>query len=83
MRKVVSLLAGVFAGAVVGAVAAVLLAPSSGHELQDRVRTRVQELVEDGKRSATARRRELEAQLEAFKRGSSVTIDVTAERPEV
>lgn len=82
MRKVASFLTGVFAGAVVGAVTAVLLAPSSGQELQDRVRTRVQELVEDGKRSAAIRRSELEAQLEAFKRGGSVTIDVTAGRPE-
>ena len=83
MRKVASLLAGFFAGAVVGAVAAVLLAPSSGQELQARVRTRVQGLVEDGKRSAAARRKELEAQLEAFKRGSSVTIDVSAEQSEM
>lgn len=82
MRKVASFLAGVFAGALVGAVTAVLLAPYSGQELQDRARTRVQRLVEEGRRSAAIRRKELEAQLEAFKRGSSVTIEVTAERPD-
>ena len=79
MRKIVSFLAGLLAGAVVGAAAAILLAPYSGPELQGQVRTRVQALMEEGKRAAAARRAELEAQLEAFKRGTPVTIETTPE----
>ena len=79
MRKLVSFLAGLLAGAVVGAAAAILLAPSSGTELQERARTRVQVLIEEGKRAAAARRAELEAQLDAFKRGTPVTIETTPE----
>jgi gas vesicle protein len=82
MRKAISFLAGLWAGAVVGAVAALLLAPYSGSELQEQVRARVQELAEEGKRAAAARRAELEAQLEAFKRGTSVTIETTPEQPQ-
>ena len=79
MRKLVSFLAGLLAGAVVGAAAAILLAPYSGTELQDRARSRVQALIEEGKRAAAARRAELEAQLDAFKRGTPVTIETTPE----
>ena len=82
MKKTVSLLIGLLAGAVVGAAAATLLAPYSGTELQQRMRARVQELIEEGRRAASARRAELEAQLEAFKRGTSVTIETTPEQPQ-
>ena len=79
MRKMVSFLGGLFAGAMVGAAAAILLAPYSGPELQDRVRTRVQGLIDEGRRAASARQAELQAQLEAFKRGTPVTIQTTSE----
>lgn len=79
MRKVISFLAGLLAGAMVGAAAAILLAPYSGSELQGQVRARVQALIEEGRRAAAARRAEMEAQLEAFKRGAPVTIDTTSE----
>jgi len=81
MRKGFSFLAGLLAGAVVGVAAAMLLAPYSGTELQERMRTRAQGLIEEGKRAAAARRAELEAQLEAFKRGNAVTIETTPEQP--
>ncbi len=82
MRRFVSFLVGAFAGAMVGAVAVLLLTPQSGSELQEQVRTRVQELVEEGKRAAAARRAELEAQLEAFKRGAPVVIETSPEQPQ-
>jgi len=82
MRKITSFLVGLLAGAVVGAAAAILLAPYSGPELQERVRTRVQGLIEEGKRAAAARRAEMEAQLEAFKRGAPVTIEAAPEQPQ-
>ena len=82
MKKALSFLAGLFAGALVGGVAAILLAPYSGHELQDRTRARIRQLIEEGKRSAAVRRAELEAQLNGFKRGASITIDVSSNQPE-
>jgi hypothetical protein len=75
MRKGFSFLVGLFAGAVVGAIAGILLAPYSGPELQEQVRTRLQGLIEEGKRAAAARRAEMEAQLEDFKRGPPVTLE--------
>jgi gas vesicle protein len=77
MRKTVYLIIGLLAGAAVGAATAILLAPYSGHEMQSRIRTHAQELIEEGKKAAAARRAELQAQLESFKRGTSVTIDKT------
>ena len=82
MRRTISFLAGLFAGVVVGAAAAMLLAPYSGSELQERMRTRVQELIEEGKQAAAVRRAELEAQLEAFKRGTPVTLETAPEQPQ-
>jgi gas vesicle protein len=70
MRKTAFLLIGVLSGAVVGAAAALLLTPYSGKELQGQIRTRLQDLVEQGKQAASARRAELQAQLEALKRGA-------------
>lgn len=74
MRKVFNFLLGFMTGALVGGVTALLMAPSSGPELQKRIRTRVDDLIEEGQQAADARRAELEAQLEAFKRGESITI---------
>jgi gas vesicle protein len=75
MRKTVFLIIGLLAGAVVGAATAILLAPYSGQELQARIRTRAQRLIEEGKRAAAARRAELQAQLEGFKRGTPVAVE--------
>jgi len=82
MRKGFIFLAGLVSGAVVGVAAAVLLAPYSGTELQQRTRTRLQDLIEEGRRAATARRIELEAQLEAFKRGIPLPIESASEEPQ-
>jgi len=75
MRKAFNFLAGLVAGAVVGAAVAVLLAPYSGPELQERMRTRVQNLIEEGRRAATVRRDELKAQLDTFKRGTPAQVE--------
>ena len=80
MRKLLSFLAGALAGAVVGGTAALLLTPVPGTEIQSRVHTRFQELVDEGRRAAAARRAELEAQLEAFKRGTPITLEGPAEQ---
>ena len=68
MRQIIGFIAGAMCGAVVGAVAALLLAPASGLELRQEVRTRVNELITEGRQAAEDRRAELEAQLAALKR---------------
>jgi gas vesicle protein len=62
MSKVTGFLAGMMSGAIVGSVAALLLAPMSGRELQTRAREELDELMED-----ETKRVQLEAQLEALK----------------
>ena len=74
MRKFMSFLAGILCGALVGAVTAILLAPYSGSELQDRIRAQADDLIEKGREAAMVKRTELEAQLEAFKRGEPVIL---------
>ena len=69
MRKFAGFVLGVLAGAVVGGVAGLLLAPYTGPEMQERLCSRFEDLVEEGKHAAAARRAELQAELEAFKRG--------------
>lgn len=76
MRKAFNFLAGLVAGAVVGAAAAMLLAPYSGPELQERMRTRVQGLIEEGRRATAARQAELKAQLDTFKRGAAGDVEL-------
>jgi len=72
MRKLIGFLAGAMCGAIVGAVAALLLAPAPGVELRQNVRTRVDVLVAEGRKAAEDRRAELEAQLAALKRPQSL-----------
>ena len=73
MRKTIFLLMGVLSGALVGAAAALLLAPYSGKELQGQIRSRAQGLIEAGREAAAARGVELQAQWEAFKGGTQAT----------
>lgn len=67
MRRMLMFLAGTFCGALVGAVAALLLAPASGEELRSRLRDRYQGLVEDVRQAYQSRRAQLEAELEALR----------------
>jgi gas vesicle protein len=67
MNKIMSFLAGAFCGAVVGSVTALLLAPASGKEFQTQTRERFDDLVDDARKAAEERRKQLEAQLNALK----------------
>jgi gas vesicle protein len=67
MGKVTGFLAGMMSGAIVGSVAALLMAPMSGRELQVKAREEFDELLEDAKSAAETKRVQLEAQLEALK----------------
>ena len=79
MRKAILFASGVFAGALVGGVAALLLAPESGESVRGKAREFAESLLEEGKKAASARRAELQQQLEDFKRGTGSQLEVPAE----
>ncbi len=68
MRKFFSFLSGAMIGALVGATAALLLAPSSGEELQARARERVMSLKDEVREAYEARVAQLETELESLRK---------------
>ena len=78
MNRMMSFLAGAFCGAVVGAVASLLLAPMSGKELQTQTRDRFEHMVEDVRHAAEAKRDELEARLETLQAPRRPIVEVGA-----
>jgi gas vesicle protein len=68
MKSFVNFLAGVVLGALVGAGAALLLTPESGADLRRDLRREVDDILDEGRRSAQRRRSELEAQLAQMRR---------------
>jgi gas vesicle protein len=69
MRRFFSFMMGVMSGAVVGAVAALLMAPASGEELRDQFQNRADSFLTDVKTAIADERKRLEQELEALKRG--------------
>jgi gas vesicle protein len=69
MNKIFGFLAGAMCGAIVGAVAALLLTPESGGEIRSEARQRFDELLAEGRKAAASRRSELMGEFEAMKRG--------------
>jgi gas vesicle protein len=69
MRKLLSFILGVLSGVLVGAAAAMLLAPEAGERTRDEIQLRIDHIVDEGRRAAAERRAELEMQLEQLKRG--------------
>ncbi len=67
MRRFMTFLTGVVFGAVVGAVTALLLAPSSGEELRTRARERFDDLTDEVREAYAARVSQLEAELEKLR----------------
>lgn len=63
MGRFGSFLNGFFIGAIVSAAIALLLAPKSGVELRDELKREVDDILEEGRRAAAQRQRELEQQL--------------------
>jgi gas vesicle protein len=68
MRRFFSFLVGTMTGAVVGAAVALLLAPMSGEELQNRARDRMTNLADDIRDAYAARVAQLEAELEDLRK---------------
>ena len=69
MQRFFSFLAGIFAGLIVGAVVALLLAPMSGDDLRKQMQERSNELVSDVKSAIDEERKKLQDELESLKRG--------------
>ena len=71
MRKFASFVFGSVMGAMFGAVVALLLAPSSGEELQARARERVTNLRDEIQDAYDTRAAQLQAELAALSEPSS------------
>ena len=69
MRRFTNFVSGAFFGALVGSVLALLITPYSGSELRDRAVDRVQSLQQEMNDAYRARRAQLEAELESYRRG--------------
>lgn len=67
MRRMFGFLIGVFVGGVVGSTIALLMAPESGEDLRHELRNRGQNLVNDIRHSADARRIELRNRLDSMR----------------
>ena len=78
MNRILSFLAGALCGAVVGATAALLLAPESGEDLRLDMVTRWEEALAEARQAMEDTRRELQAQFEQMQKGSD-TIDIPEE----
>lgn len=68
MRRMFSFLMGALTGALVGATVALLLAPSSGEELQARARERFTTVKDEVRQAYEARVAQLEAELESLRK---------------
>ncbi len=68
MRRFIMLLAGALCGALVGALTAILLAPTSGKDLQQRIHDRVISIREELRDAYETRMAQLEAELEALRK---------------
>lgn len=69
MRKMISFLMGTLIGGLVGATFALLFAPSSGNDMQTKIKTNFTNLTDEIRQAATDRRKELTLQLETLRKG--------------
>ena len=67
MSKFINFVAGATLGALVGATAALLLAPVAGEELQAQIKSQVEQIQLEVKSAASERRAELEEQLSTLR----------------
>jgi gas vesicle protein len=67
MNKFINFVAGATLGALVGATAALLLAPMSGEDLQAQIKDQVEQIQLEVKNAASERRSELEEQLSTLR----------------
>jgi gas vesicle protein len=70
MNKMLSFVAGAFCGAIVGATAALLLAPASGEDLRSEMVNRWEEALAEAKQAMEETRLELQTQFDQMQKGS-------------
>ncbi len=68
MRRFMNFLAGALCGALVGAVTALLLAPSSGEELQTRIGDQMRSMSDEIRAAYENRMAQLEAELASLRK---------------
>ena len=66
MRKAMAFTFGAIMGGVIGALVALLMAPSSGDELRSSIQKQVEDIQTEIKEAALKKREELEGQLDAL-----------------
>lgn len=67
MRKIFNFIVGMMMGGLVGATVALLLAPTSGHEIRAQIQEQSIRLRDEVKAVAEARRAELERELSSLR----------------
>ena len=67
MQKFFSFLAGIMSGSIVGATAALLLAPSSGEELRQEAQARWEEALDEAKKAMEEARLQKEREYQMMK----------------
>lgn len=70
MNRFTNFVTGALLGAAIGAGLAILLAPMSGAELQDQIRTKVSDVQNEVQQASMDKRAELEAQLAHLRSGA-------------
>lgn len=70
MNKIFNFLAGAFCGAIVGATAALLMTPASGHQLRHDAMSRWEEALKEAQAAMEETRQDLQAQFEQMKEGT-------------
>lgn len=82
MQRTMSFLAGALCGAVVGAVAALLLAPMSGQELQSQARSQFEHVLAEARAAAAERRAMLKGRLGDLRAPKKNSIELQASTEE-
>ena len=72
MNKLFSFAAGMLSGAVVGSVAALLMAPASGDDLRSEAQSRWEEALAEARRAMEETRRQKELEFEMMKEAGEI-----------
>ncbi len=75
MKKAFNFVLGAILGGIVGSIAALLLAPSSGEELRKELESKAKNIQIEIKEAATKRRIELEKQLDELKKPATKKVE--------
>ncbi len=67
MRRTLSFFVGALVGGLIGAITALLLAPSSGRELRAQISDRAQNIAADVRQAANTKRIELQERLDTLR----------------